>query len=74
MFRPIKRAAKSSISEVIEEQRKLYGMVSPKELLEPETGSISNIGFSGVVGGTFDFLGLEDLIDLYPESKLIVTC
>lgn len=46
MFRPIKRAAKSSISEVIEEQRKLYGMVSPKELLEPETGSISNIGFS----------------------------
>ena len=43
MFRPIKRAAKSSISEVIEEQRKLYGMVSPKELLEPETGSISNI-------------------------------
>jgi len=65
MFRPIKRAAKSSISEVIEEQRKLYGMVSPKELIEPETGSISNIGFSGVVGGTFDFLGLEDLIDLY---------
>ena len=46
MFRPIKRAAKSSISEVIEEQRKLYGMFSPKELLEPETGSISNIGFS----------------------------
>ena len=64
MDRPIKRKS-TPISAVIEEQRKLFEVINPQDLLEPETGSVSNIGFSGVVGGTFDFLGLEELIDLY---------
>ena len=64
MYRPVKRKA-PSISEVIEAQRKLFGNITPQAMLEPETGSVSNIGFSGVVGGTFDFLGLEALIDSY---------
>lgn len=64
MYKPVRRKSKP-MSAVIEEQRKVFGGISPQELLEPETGAISNIGFSGVVGGTFDFLGLEELIDLY---------